>query len=96
MRTVMLVDHRVTDFDAWRKVYDEVRGWQHEHGVHFQQVLRHADDGNRVVVTHAFDSREAAEAFVSNPELREAMERGGVDASSVKIEYFDEVEMEDV
>ena len=92
----MLVDHRVADFDAWRKVYDEIRGWQHEHGVHFQQVLRHADDSNRVVVTHAFDSREAAEAFVNNPELREAMGRGGVDDSSVKIEYFDEVEMEDV
>jgi heme-degrading monooxygenase HmoA len=96
MRTVMLVDHRVADFDAWRKVYDEVRGWQHEHGVHFQQVLRNADDPNRVVVTHAFDSREAAEAFVNNPELQEAMGRGGVDASSVKVEYFDEVEMEDV
>ena len=64
--------------------------------MHFQQVLRHADDANRIVVTHAFDSREAAEAFVNNPELREAMGRGGVDASSVKIEYFDEVEMEDV
>jgi heme-degrading monooxygenase HmoA len=96
MRTVMLIDHRVEDFDTWRTVYDEVRGWQHDHGVHFQQVLRHEDDPNRVVVTHAFDSREAAEAFLANPELREAMGRGGVDASSVKIEYFDEVEMEDV
>jgi quinol monooxygenase YgiN len=96
MRTVMLVAHRVADFDAWKQVYDEVRGWQHEHGVHFQQVLRHADDGNRVVVTHAFDSRDAAEAFVGNPELQEAMRRGGVDPSTVKIEYFDEVEMEDV
>jgi len=96
MRTVMLVDHRVADFDAWQKVYDEVRGWQHEHGVHFQQLLRHADDANRVVVTHAFDSREAAEAFANNPELQEAMGRAGVDPSSVKIEYFDEVEMEDV
>jgi heme-degrading monooxygenase HmoA len=96
MRIVLLVDHRVADFDAWLKVYDEIRGWQHEHGVHFQQVLRHTDDPNRVVVTHAFDSREAAEAFANNPELPEAMGRGGVDPSSVRIEYFHEVEMEDV
>ena len=96
MRTVLLVDHRVADFDAWKKVYDEVRGWQHMHGVHFQQLLRHADDGNRVVVTHAFDSREAAEAFANNPELREVMGRAGVDGPSVKLEYFNEVEMEEV
>ena len=51
---------------------------------------------NRVLVTHAFDSRDAAEAFVNNTELQEKMASAGVDGSSVKLEYFDEVEMEDV
>jgi Antibiotic biosynthesis monooxygenase len=96
MRTILLIDHRVADFDAWRTVYDEVRGWQHDSGVRFEQVLRSADDPNRVVVTHAFDSRSAAEGFVDNPDLQEAMGRAGVDGPSVKIEYFDEVESEDV
>ncbi len=96
MRTILLVDHRVADFDAWLKVYDEVRQWQHDSGVRFEQVLRSTDDPNRVLVTHAFESREGAESFVNNAELREAMGRGGVDGSSVKIEYFDEVESEDV
>jgi heme-degrading monooxygenase HmoA len=96
MRTILLVDHRVADFDAWLKVYDEVRQWQHDSGVRFEQVLRSTDDPNRVLVTHAFESRSAAESFVNNPELQEAMGRAGVDSSSVKTEYFDEVEMEDV
>jgi quinol monooxygenase YgiN len=96
MRTILLVDHRVADFDAWRTVYDEVRDWQHDSGVRFEQVLRSADDPNRVVVTHAFESRSAAESFVNNPELQEAMARAGVDRPSVKLEYFDEVESEDV
>ncbi len=96
MRTILLVDHRVADFEAWLAVYDEVRGWQHDSGVRFEQVLRSTEDPNRVLVTHAFDSREGAESFVNNAELREAMGRAGVDASSVKIEYFDEVESEDV
>jgi heme-degrading monooxygenase HmoA len=96
MRTILLVDHRVADFDAWLTVYDEIRGWQHDTGVRFEQVLRSTDDPNRVLVTHAFDSRSAAENFVNNPELQEAMARAGVDGSSVKLEYFDEVEMEDV
>jgi quinol monooxygenase YgiN len=96
MRTILLVDHRVADFDAWLTVYDEIRGWQHDTGVRFEQVLRSTDDPNRVLVTHAFDSRSAAESFVNNPELQEAMARAGVDGSSVKLEYLDEVEMEDV
>jgi heme-degrading monooxygenase HmoA len=96
MRTILLVDHRVADFDAWLKVYDEIRGWQHDSGVRFEQVLRSIDDPSRVLVTHAFDSRSAAESFVNNPELSEAMGRAGVDGSSVKIDYFDEVESEDV
>ncbi len=96
MRTILLVDHRVADFDAWRTVYDEIRGWQHDSGVRFEQVLRSTEDPNRVLVTHAFESRSAAESFVNNPELKEAMARAGVDGSSVKLEYFDEVEMEDV
>ena len=51
---------------------------------------------NCVLVTHAFDSRDDAEAFAANPELKEKMGQGGVDGSSVRIEYLDEVEMEDV
>jgi heme-degrading monooxygenase HmoA len=96
MRTVLLVDHRVADFDAWKQVYDGVREMQRAGGVRSQQVLRDPADGNRVVVTHTFDSREAAEAFAENPELQVAMGRAGVDPSSVKLEYFDEVESEDV
>jgi heme-degrading monooxygenase HmoA len=96
MRTILVLDHRVADFDAWLKIHDEGRGWQHEGGVRFEQVLRSSDDPNRVLVTHAFESRDAAEAFVSNPELQEAMGRGGADASSMKRGYYDEVEMEDV
>jgi heme-degrading monooxygenase HmoA len=96
MRTILVIEHGVADFDAWLKVYDEVRGWQHEGGVRFEQVLRSSDDPNRVLVTHAFESRDAAEAFVANPELQEAMGRGGVDGSSVRLAYYDEVEMEDV
>ena len=96
MRTVALIHHRVADFDAWRQVYDDFRGAQREGGVHFQQALRSQGDPGMVVVTHAFDSREAAEAFMAKPELRTAMEQAGVDGSSVHVEYLDEVEFGEV
>ena len=90
--TIALVRHRVDDFDAWRKVYDGFAPIQAEHGVHAHQVLRSIEDPNDIIVTHTFDSREAARDFFAMPELKEAMNQGGVNADSVEISYFDEVE----
>jgi heme-degrading monooxygenase HmoA len=90
--TISLVRHRVADFDAWRKVYDDFAPIQAEHGVHAHQVLRSTENPNDVIVTHTFDSPEAAKAFFAMPELKEAMSEGGVNADSVQISYFDEIE----
>ena len=90
--TIALVRHRVTDFDAWKTVYDGFAPTQAEHGVHAHQVLRSIENPNEVIVTHTFDSPEAAREFFATPELKEAMSQAGVNADSVEISYFDEVE----
>ena len=90
--TISLVRHRVADFDAWKKVYDDFAPIQAEHGVRGHQVLRSIENPNDVIVTHTFDSRETARAFFAMPELKEAMSGAGVNADSVEISYFDEVE----
>jgi len=90
--TIALVRHRVADFDAWRKVYDGFAPIQAEHGVHAHQVLRSIENPNDVTVEHTFDSPEAAREFFATPELKEAMSKAGVNADSVQISYFDEVE----
>ena len=90
--TIALVRHRVADFDAWKKVYDGFAPIQAERGVHAHQVLRSIENPNDVVVTHTFESREAAHAFFARPELKETMSEAGVKADSVEISYFDEVE----
>ena len=90
--TIALVRHRVADFDAWKKMYDDFGPIQAEHGVRGHQVLRSIENPNDVIVTHTFDSREAARAFFAMPELKEAMSQAGVNADSVEISYFDEVE----
>jgi heme-degrading monooxygenase HmoA len=92
MSTVALVRHHVDDFDAWKKMYDDFAPVQAEHGVHAHQVLRSIENPNEVVVTHTFDSSDAARAFFAMPELKEAMSQGGVNADSVEISYFNEVE----
>ena len=90
--TIALVRHRVTDFDAWKTAYDGFAPTQAEHGVHAHQVLRSIENPNDVIVTHTFDSREGARDFFATPELKEAMSQAGVNADSVEISYFDEVE----
>src|SRR6266516_4266423 len=90
--TIALVRHQVADFDAWKTVYDAFAPVQAEHGVHAHQVLRSIENPNDVTVTHTFDSCEAARAFFAMPELKEAMSQAGVNAVSVEISYFDEVE----
>jgi heme-degrading monooxygenase HmoA len=88
--TTLLIHHRVADYDAWKQVYDSVGDMQREGGVRSHRVWRVEDDPNLVVIEHGFDSREAADAFMERPDLREAMTRGGVDESSVQIEQLEE------
>jgi hypothetical protein len=92
MRTVLAINHRVADFDAWKAVYDDVRSMQAAGGVRYQQVLNQASDPTMIYVTHTFDSREEAEAFLANPELKERMGAAGVDPSSLNTMFFDEIE----
>jgi len=91
-RTVTIVRHRVADFDRWKTAYDAYASTQAKHGVLAHQVLRSHDDADSVVVTHSFDSLEAAQSFMALPELKETMVKAGVDADSVKVGYYDEIE----
>jgi heme-degrading monooxygenase HmoA len=88
--TTMLIHHRVSDYDSWKQVYDSVGDMQRTGGVRSHRVWRSEDDPNLVVVEHTFDSRQAAEAFARSPELQEAMQRAGVDESSVQVEHLEE------
>jgi len=90
--TIAVVRHSVADFDTWKTTYDGFAPIQAEHGVRAHQVLRSTEDPNEVIVTHTFDSSEAAREFFAMPELKEAMGEGGVKTDSVEISYFDEVE----
>ena len=93
MSTVAVIRHRVSDFDAWKQVYDGFTPVQSENGVRAHQVLRSIDKPSEVVVTHTFDSPESARAFFELPELKDAMSGAGVDTGSLEVTYFDEVEI---
>ena len=85
-----LVLHRVADYDAWRKVYDSdtVAELQKTAGVSSKSVHRMDGDPDNVLVLHYFDSVDAAKAFFANPELQDAMKRGGIQGEP-RIEFFE-------
>ena len=87
MRAILAVRHPVSDYAAWRKVYDEVEPLRAQYGCTAQRVLRLAEDGNDLFITHEFPSTAQASAFAGDPELREAMDRAGVKGMP-RIELF--------
>jgi quinol monooxygenase YgiN len=90
--TTVLCLCRVGDFVAWRPQFE--RDVAAETGVQSYRIWRSQDDPNLVAVIETRESRDAAEAVWSSPQAREAMERHGVDLSSLQIQYFDEVAAE--
>ncbi|HZQ26156.1 MAG TPA: hypothetical protein VFA94_00535 [Acidimicrobiales bacterium] len=86
-RTV--VRHHVQDYDAWRRVYDDVAPLQKEGGVFADSVYRDKDDPLEVLVIHDFGTMAEAVAFFNNPDLADAMKRAGVD-SAPRIEFYEE------
>jgi hypothetical protein len=76
--TTMFVRHTVTNYKAWRKVYDDFASVQKAKGVTAQAVYQAADNPNDITVTHVFATVEAAHAFVNSDELKSAMQNAGV------------------
>ena len=74
----MFVRHEVTDYAAWRKVYDDFDATRGKLGVTDQAVYLSVDNPNDVTVTHDFRGAEQAKAFAASPDLKAAMDRGGV------------------
>jgi hypothetical protein len=74
----MFVRHKVADYAAWRKVYDEIDALRRSMGVTSDGVYQLDGNPNDITAYHEFGSMEAAKAFAGSSELREAMGRGGV------------------
>ena len=87
MTATLIVRHPVTDYAAWRPVYEEVGALRDQHGCTSERVLQLPTDANDVVAIHEFPTVEQAEAFAADPALKAAMARAGV-AGAPRIENF--------
>ena len=91
---IIIVQHTVRDYDAWKTVFDEHKDTRVQHGATGHALYRGLEDPNEITVINRFPSKEQAEAFASDPSLKEAMERGGV-TSEPRITWAREAEAVD-
>jgi len=91
---ILIVQHTVRDYDAWKPVFDEHAEVRTRHGATGHELYRGLDDPNDITIVNHFPSRAQAEAFAADPSLREAMARGGV-ISEPRITWADETESVD-
>jgi heme-degrading monooxygenase HmoA len=85
--TMAVVLHRVSDYDTFRKRYDEADAVRTVGGVVAQSVHRMVDDPDNVLVIHHFESLEAAQDFFNHPLFLEVNTELGV--GPMRIEYYD-------
>ena len=96
--SMLVIQHPVTDFQAWKKAFDSDPVGRAKNGVTRHAIYRPADDPKYVVVNLEFSSRGQAEKFL--PKLRELWRRVGDkiglgNAEAVQARILDEVERVD-
>ena len=78
----LFVRHDVADFGAWKKGYDSHADWQKKMGVFNQAVYQSTSNPNDVTVIHDFHSLEEAKVFLASAELKDRMDKIGVNCHS--------------
>jgi len=75
---MMVVRHRVADFNKWKTSYDAHDSMRLANGVHSYVIGRSVKDSNMVMVAVKVDDINKAKAFAKDPSLKQAMHKGGV------------------
>jgi ketosteroid isomerase-like protein len=88
---ILIVQHRVRDYDTWKRVFDEHGDVRRRYGSTGHELYRGIDDPDEITVVNHFPSKEQAEAFAADPSLTEAMQRGGV-ISEPRITWAEQTE----
>jgi hypothetical protein len=63
--TILRIEHRVPDYDRWKRAFDSDPVGRERMGVRSYQVLRPVDDSNYVMIGLEFDSRKGAEDLLA-------------------------------
>ncbi len=85
-QNMMVVTHKVTDFDKWLASYEAHDSFRLANGIHNYVIGRSTKDPNTILVATKVEDLSKAKAFAKNPALKQAMQKGGV-VGTPKIEF---------
>lgn len=74
----VFVKHKVKDYAVWKDAFDGFREMRRKGGEKAWQVLHPESDPNSLLLVFEWDSLDNARKFMKSPELKTAMEKGGV------------------
>jgi hypothetical protein len=74
----VLVTHKVKDFAAWKKVFDDHKPARMAAGIIDRGINRSIDDSNIVTTVLVITDLKKAEAFMNSKDLKDKMAEGGV------------------
>ena len=77
MSITAIISHEVEDFQSWKSGLDDHENARTGAGIK-ATAYRRVDASNHVYVIATAESKEVFEAFVSSPNLQEAMKNAGV------------------
>ena len=75
---ITIVRHKVKDYAAWRKIFDQFQSARKQGGEQSATVVQVEGDPNDIIVINTWKSLDVAKAFFGRPELKQAMQNAGV------------------
>ncbi|MFC2100271.1 cyclase [Bacteroidota bacterium] len=74
----VIISHECKNYSDWRKIYDNDEVNRSKAGFKNMVVYHSVDNSNMITITGEAPSVEAINDYMSNPELKAAMDKGGV------------------
>jgi len=83
----LLMLEKVKDWDAWKKEFDQHKQLRIDGGLIDRGIGHAIDDNHQVSVVFAVTDMSKAKAFLQSKDLKEKMEKAGVEGKPVPFFY---------
>lgn len=78
MATTMIATHKVEDFAKWKQGFEAGEEMRSQVGITIKGIYQSVEDENTVTIISQVSNAEMAMALFESPEMKEAMQKGGV------------------
>lgn len=76
--TVVLIRHRIKDYNNWKVVFDSHNEIRKNKGEKSYQIFKSTDDSNNLFLVFTWENVERAKDYFNSTVLKDAMRKAGV------------------